>query len=240
MGIQVWASELAGQADLPVTVILSDLRSRVAGRLEVGMRSSWSRYGLQRDLTVPFAVPSAKIPIEVRPLEAADLDILLPLQSPGRSAEDTAHAMWRRRFLTRIPIGCHVAVDGRTGLPCYMQWLIGPAHNDLVAKLDGFPPLAPDEALLENAYTPPSHRGLGVMSTAMAMIAERATGLGARYVTTFVTMDNLASLKGCERSGFRPHLIHHGRQYGYRLFTRHRYEVLPEGDARRSQSFFAS
>src|SRR5580658_5235651 len=72
----------------------------------------------------------------------------------------------------------------------------------------GFLPLADGEALLENAYTPPAYRGLGVMAAAMAQIAERARDFGARKVLTFVATDNIASLKGCQRSGFYPHLLH--------------------------------
>ncbi len=46
--------------------------------------------------------------------------------------------------------------------------------------------LPPNEALLEGAYTPASHRGLGIMPAAMALIAEKAETIGARYVITFV------------------------------------------------------
>jgi hypothetical protein len=41
--------------------------------------------------------------------------------------------------------------------------------------------LSPDEALLEGAFTPESHRGQGIMPQAMASIAEKAKDLGARY-----------------------------------------------------------
>ena len=47
-----------------------------------------------------------------------------------------------------------VAVGDRDGSPCYVQWLIGPGEN----ALRTFSTLAPGEALLENAYTPVSHR----------------------------------------------------------------------------------
>jgi RimJ/RimL family protein N-acetyltransferase len=45
---------------------------------------------------------------------------------------------------------------------------------------------------------------LGIMSAAMALIAERATEVGARHVLTFVDQHNIASLKGCQRAGFHP------------------------------------
>jgi RimJ/RimL family protein N-acetyltransferase len=67
-----------------------------------------------------------------------------------------------------------------------------------------FPRLAPDEALLEGAYTPAQYRGLGIMPAAMARIAEHGVAIGARWVVTFVSDDNIPSLKGCDRAGFSP------------------------------------
>ena len=82
----------------------------------------------------------------------------------------------------------------------HVQWLLSPRDNGFIEKLGGFPPLAEGEALLENAYTPPAFRGLGVMAAAMAQIAERASDFGGRKVLTFVATDNVASLKGCQRA----------------------------------------
>ena len=65
--------------------------------------------------------------------------------------------------------------------------------NPLIRTLSGFPNLEPDEALLENAFTPVAYRGHGIMSAAMALIAERAADIGARNVLTFVGTDNIAS-----------------------------------------------
>ena len=44
------------------------------------------------------------------------------------------------------------------------------------------------------------------MAHAMALIAEQARDLGVQQVITFVSKDNIASLKGCERAGFAPYL----------------------------------
>jgi RimJ/RimL family protein N-acetyltransferase len=75
------------------------------------------------------------------------------------------------------------------------------------------------------------------MAAAMAQIAERARDFGARKVLTFVATDNIASLKGCQRAGFHPHLLHRRTRLGFGLFTRDHFETLPEGDPRRSVKF---
>ena len=86
-----------------------------------------------------------------------------------------------------------------------------------------FPVLAPDQALLEGAFTPESHRGKGIMPRAMALIAEGARNLGARYVITFVAEENIPSLKGCKRAGFVPCML---RKTKWRLL-RPRVTFLP-------------
>ena len=136
---------------------------------------------------------------------------------------------WRRHVIaTKLPT-CFVAINETSGQPCYIQWLTGAAYNAQIQTLGAFPVLQADEALLENAYTPAQYRGLGIMSAAMAMIAERARDLGARYVITFVDQHSVASLKGCQRSGFSAHLIRREREYAFGLFRTLRFEALPNG-----------
>jgi GNAT superfamily N-acetyltransferase len=86
-----------------------------------------------------------------------------------------------------------------------------------------------DEALLEGAHTPVAYRGKGIMAEAMALIAERARDFGARYVLTFVEHDNVASLKGCKKAGFAPHLIRHDQVFLFHLLRRLRFEPFPTG-----------
>jgi GNAT superfamily N-acetyltransferase len=100
-----------------------------------------------------------------------------------------------------------------------MQWLILPRDNPRIRARWGdlFPPLGPDEALLEGAYTAETHRGRGIMAHAMARIAEQAQCLGARWAITFVGAGNLPSLKGCRKAGFAPYVE---RCESWRLFRR--------------------
>jgi RimJ/RimL family protein N-acetyltransferase len=100
-----------------------------------------------------------------------------------------------------------------------MQWLIPAADNGALQTYFGnlYPTLQPDEALLEGAYTPEAYRGQGIMSAAMARIAQQASEWGARWVITFVDERNEASLRGCLRAGFMPY---NRRRERFRLFHR--------------------
>ena len=148
--------------------------------------------------------------------------------------QDRIEVAWRTRFAEKFGLdGGHVAVDERSGQPCYMQWLLGPERNEAIARLKSFPRLAAGEALLENAYTPARHRGLGIMSAAMARIAERAAGIGAQHVLTFVGKDNPASLKGCRRAGFAPYLVHTRQDVLFGLLRSDSFEPMADEDPRR-------
>jgi len=216
---------------------VAELGTRLAGRWKLGLYAKLTRYGLLRDLAQNFAAPAAKIPLTVRPLDERDLPALFGHAASATDLAERLEVAWRHAFIEKGARGGFVAIDERSNTPCYVQWLFSARDNDFIKKLGGFPPLAAPEALLENAYTPPAYRGLGVMAAAMARIAERAGDFDAKKVLTFVATDNVASLKGCQRAGFHPHLLHHRTRLGFGLFTRDRFETLAENDPRRSLKF---
>lgn len=214
----------------------ADFKERISGKLQQGIYSGISRYGLRRDLRQPIERPEAKVPITVRPLADGDMDVLLPMEGETFAAE-AGEIIARRNFYKKFPDSCFVAVDMRDNTPCYMQWLIGAKHNDALARFKCFPRLEADEALLEHAYTPPSHRGLRIMAAAMARVAECANDIGAHKVITFVGVNNIPSLKGCQRAGFRPYLMHRGDQLGFGIIARNTFRELASNDPRRTKTF---
>ncbi|NKE48448.1 GNAT family N-acetyltransferase [Roseomonas frigidaquae] len=186
-------------------------------------------YGLRRDLEIPLVPPQAKIPIRIREMQDKDLPALFDGIESGMSRKERVEMLTRRAHLEAAIPTCYVAEDERNGAPCYFQWLMGPQQNARIQAFFPpgiFPVLRADEALLENAYTPVAYRGNGIMSAAMALIAERAATLGCRYVITFVEKDNIASLKGCKRSGFAPYLERAESRFLFNLIRRRRFRAL--------------
>ncbi len=206
-----------------------EIGKRVASRLY----EEWLSYGLQRDLSIAFEPPKARIPISIRELCDTDIPRLFPEDTSALPREEQLEIAARRAHLSENIPTCYVAVDLRKDTPCYAQWLMGPQHNDKIQRFFNgrFPLLRPDEALLENAYTPVEYRGKGIMPTAMAMIAERAIEMGCRYVLTFVARENVPSLKGCSKAGFCPYLVRHDTRIFFHIFKRRRFSRLPEGFA---------
>jgi hypothetical protein len=182
----------------------------------------WNAYGLRRDLRAPWEPPAARIPLTVRVLREEDIAHLFQGESEACSRLSRLEVMHRMAFLAeRVPTP-FVAIDLIHNRPCYLQWLMtATSNNDIQRYFRGrFPVLAPDEALLEYAYTPAAYRGNGIMPAAMAMIAEKAAEVAARYVITFVLRENAAALKGCSKAGFAPYVIRRDRHYFFRCMRR--------------------
>jgi RimJ/RimL family protein N-acetyltransferase len=179
--------------------------------------SEWVSLGLRRDLQVPFAVPAAKIPVTVRPLLDADWAELFDLESANIPEEERL-LRTSRKELAQEGIGSPFVAITDTGEPAYVQWLFTSHENEQMREFfnNVFPHFGPDEMLLEGAFTPEKHRGKGIMPSAMAQIAETAATRGARWVVTFVTEDNIPSLKGCNRAGFTPYIRRSVRWNGLR------------------------
>ena len=201
----------------------------IAEKVRRRFYSNSASFCLRRDLTQAFEAPAAKIPITVRPVQAAEAADFFKPNVPGLSPDEINDRIARWGFFQAGIPRCYVAVD-QNGVPCYAQWVMSSADNDRIQEFfrGAFPVLAPDEALLEGAFTPASHRGQGIMPRAMALIAERAGDFGARYVITFVAENNIPSLKGCVRSGFFPHML---RRFEWRLL-RPRVSFLPLSQGR--------
>jgi hypothetical protein len=177
---------------------------------------------LRRDLERPLTTPRAKIPITVRAANDGDGRRISTLLSELSGDEGST----RKRFLDRRIGTCYVAVNEQGDI-CYMQWLVGAEHNDLLASYTNLPILGEREALLENAFTPAVFRRQGIMAAAMAQIAARGSELGARWTLTVVLEDNAPSIKGCLKAGFEPYML---KLDGWRLLRHEiRYTELPPG-----------
>jgi len=192
------------------------------------LHQTWVSYGLRRDLALEHTTPESQIPITIRELQDRDIPQLFGASRRAAGRKERLEVEHRFAHLAeRIPT-CFVAVDERSGAPCLMQWLMLADQNERIKSFfrGRFPTLRPDEALLENAYTPPEYRGKGIMSAAMSLVAEQARNHGCRYVITFVSKDNTASLKGCAKAGFHPFLVRHDSHTLFHLIRSRRFEAL--------------
>ncbi|KOX47863.1 GCN5 family acetyltransferase [Streptomyces purpurogeneiscleroticus] len=207
------------------------LRAKVARRLAQGPYARRVSIGLRRDLSVAVDPPTAKIPVSLRPFNEGDFPALFPAGCDASARGERTDVEWRLRAAAygMLPSRCFVAIDGRSSRPCHIQWLTEPGYGDAIRQAGALPILAAEEAMLENAFTPVEYRGLGIMSVAVHLIAERAAALGKRYLVAYVDADNRASLKGVERAGFTPWSIRTRRQFGFGLLRTVRFDRIAGG-----------
>jgi hypothetical protein len=168
--------------------------------------SSKLSLGLRRDMSTEFPHPKAKIDISIRPLKEQDVSLLLSLD--GLSEAETRMVEVQRNLINAGFNNCYVAVTG-DDTPCYMQLILTPSENSKIRQYFGmlFPTLLEKEALLEGAFMHQTFRGQKVMPDAMHRISQKAREMGADSVITFVTSNNIPSLRGCKSCGFSPYVV---------------------------------
>jgi GNAT superfamily N-acetyltransferase len=160
--------------------------------------------GVRRDLTVPFPVPPAKIPLLVRKLRPDD-DLSLVADTPDLTPEAARHRADQRWLLNSDLPPPWVAIDP-DGAVCYIGYVFTAQDNPRMQALWGplAPVLQPDEALLEGIFTSERHRGLGVLLDAGTQSVEQARELGVRYAIGIAGEKNIGTLKAAEKAGWIP------------------------------------
>ncbi len=161
-------------------------------------------YGLKRSLEGDIPTLPSKLDYDLHrasPQEMAEVFPLLSLDNPHSIME----WVYRKVFYDQGLVNCYLARVKGTNDPCYLQWMVSSAEMSQVkaALRQAYPPINQDEVMLEHAYTFTKYRGQGLMASVMVKLAALAQTQGYREIITYVGKDNLASLKGCEKAGFR-------------------------------------
>jgi GNAT superfamily N-acetyltransferase len=164
--------------------------------------------GLFFGLAAPVEILPAGVPITIRPLRTTDAALILNVREPGLSPQDRHDINVRLMMLTTGISGCHVGLDS-SGVPRYLQWLVGPEENDrLQEAFHGWlPRLSAEEMLVENLYVDPSFRGKKIMQYGVTTLLALARERGAARVITFIPRRNSLALELHLRLGFRPYAI---------------------------------
>jgi L-amino acid N-acyltransferase YncA len=90
-----------------------------------------------------------------------------------------------------------------------MQWIIYPDENDIIAKyyLNRFKLLKNNQILLENAFTFPRYRGLGLFAAVTSDLLEKAKDEGYKSAITYIRKNALDSLNEFMKQGFKLNAI---------------------------------
>lgn len=204
------------------------------GVAHVAARRFWSTsraLGLRVDVEHLPPPRTAKVPVAMKAIDPASFGgFESELQRTGEA--DSIEVLARLRFCRGGVTTLYVAEDEH-GEPIYAQWLVRRADQDRLRAVTGalFPPLAESEALVEGAYTFLNFRGCGAMADGMHQLLRAARDGGAESAITYVTDDNVPSLRGCAKAGFE---LDHVRLTTRRLGVRKSVRAPLDGSARRA------
>jgi hypothetical protein len=175
--------------------------SSLASRLRAHLWSDRRRVVLRRDLSKAIELPRSPLHFSLRRFEASDAHTLFDATSSLEQAERAKRERWIKAGMRN----CYVAAL-RDRRATFMQWLCTPSDNRALRVAFPFEDLvvAPGTVLLEGAYTPPRFRHLPLMPAAMAQLAERGRGFGARWALVCVDASNESMLKAAQWAGFAP------------------------------------
>ena len=174
--------------------------------LQKGMEHVWGTktyFGLRCDLVALSPVRPAKFHIVMRPCKDTCFGALEEeFQNVGKS---DSIDVFQRILMCQAGVQTPYCCLGEDRSTAYVQWLITASDQHLLHSFQPrrYPRLNRDEVLVEGAYTFRRFRGAGVMTTSMGQLLWIAKNNGAKAAYTYVATDNIPSLRGCAKLGFR-------------------------------------
>lgn len=136
--------------------------------------------------------PQPRPPKGVRLLQAGESDLPLLEQLPSISSGEA-----ERRYEAGASLW--LALDGRC--PAFACWIFFD-EMPLYASRQGSLRLPAHTVGLEDSVTSPAHRGQGIAPWAWSQIATSLAETGVTTIVTKVSIDNVASRRAVEKSGF--------------------------------------
>jgi RimJ/RimL family protein N-acetyltransferase len=178
---------------LGARVIAKELRHRLLSRTP--------SFGLRCDFTKLPALRESAVPLSLEPCVGQFDGFMIEMRRT--IGADYGRAL-RRQHLHETGVRTLHVARNEASEPVYVQWLITRADRAGLdaAGIDYWPALPPDEVLLEFAYTFTPFRGMGAMGDGMGRLLRIAADQGAKAAHTYVTFDNVPSLRGCAKVGF--------------------------------------
>lgn len=160
--------------------------------------------GFEKDLNEKVMPVSSKLEYSLRPATEEDMEEVLA-KSITESKESAHELIKRKWFYEEGFHDCYIARVAGTSELCHIQWLVSSEADD--KAIQGFKNRLPwpkkDEVLIENIYTFEKYRGKGIMPSVTVKLCELARSKGFKRIITYVRQDNVASLRGMKKAGFK-------------------------------------
>ena len=188
--------------------------------LRRALEHAWGRkifLGLRCDLSSLSPIHPAKFNIAMRPAESTTFSGFL--EEIKRVEGEDCVEVFLRQLMCEAGVQTLYTAAGPDGSLACALWLVTAQTQHLLhAHTPGrYPKLAPDEVILDGAYTFGRFRRNGVMSDGMAQLLKIARDNGARTAFGFVAANNIPSLRACANVGLvLDHVRTNIRRFGHR------------------------
>jgi GNAT superfamily N-acetyltransferase len=156
------------------------------------IKSEEVAYGFKRDLNFKIVQPKTLLKIETRIYQPDD----------GRFFTERKNDGLINKFHT-----CYVGIT-KEGIPCCHLWLIDSSENLKLKNAWGktFSALKKNEVLVENVYTVPKYRGMGIFPFLLDQMVDKSIDLGASYIISFGEASNINMSRSFVYAGFQPYI----------------------------------
>ena len=137
---------------------------------------------------------------EISEEDLAEITEVLPSLDPGSRKE----LLIRLAFYDAGFKNCYVARTP-SGELAHLQWLIYPDENDIIRSQfkNRFYALKAKQVMVENAFTFPKYRGLGLVQSITYELLQKARAKGARAALCYIIKTNTESINQFMSLGFK-------------------------------------
>ena len=119
--------------------------------------------------------------------------------------EDSIKELLSRLIFEKVGFNEPYIVHNHNNKIAYIQWLIYPHENNIINKHFSrkFYPLSENQVMVENAFTFPQFRGLGLMPAVTCDLLTIAKEAGYRSAICYIRKDRIAALNEFMKLGFK-------------------------------------
>lgn len=155
---------------------------------------------------VPQSFPGRIPKGNLKMIENADI-LQIKRQISELNSEDKREVVTRLNFYMVGFKHCYVFKINDT--VAYMQWIVYPSENDIISTYyrNKFKPLTPKQVLIENAFTFPQFRGIGILPYVKIRLLNIAKDEGYHWAMTQIKIQTIAAMNASMKFGFKIHKL---------------------------------
>jgi hypothetical protein len=160
-------------------------------------------YVLHKNIDSPVQIIKIRKNVSVVTVDDDDFDTLV--QSVKTLDVKMKRELVGRLIFYRSGLKNCYAAKTKEGEIAYIQWIIFPSENEILREQYSslFYPLKQGQVMIENVFTFPKFRGIGLLPHVMGLLINKASEAGYKIAVTYIRADRISSLNEAIIMGFK-------------------------------------